>query len=467
MSNADRHDSAIGRTKRALDAAATIGKRLNAVLSLCTERAFAAAEQIDKATGKDIATGILSGIPVLLKDNICLKDYPTTCASKMLERFIPPYNATIVDKLDAAGAIIIGKTNLDEFAMGSSNENSFFGPVLNPINEKVVPGGSSGGSAAVVAAGIVPIAYGSDTGGSVRQPASFCGVVGMKPTHGAVSRYGLTAFASSLDQIGPIAATVSDCARGLKAIIGHDVKDATSLVDCPVIDLDAVERTDRKYTVGVLADSDEIAVTPDVKRVILCTIDKMKQVGHSVEMIDFPLLKYAVACYYIIATAEASANLARYDSVRFGHRGTDDVSLDEFYSQNRTEGFGTEVKRRILLGTYVLSEGYYDAYYLKACKIRKLICSAFDELFSRFDIILTPTSPTPPFGLGERLDKPLDMYQSDIFTIPASLAGLPAISIPVGKTENGLPIGVQLIGPRMHDETVLQAARTIERLTKE
>lgn len=459
--------SAVGRTRQALTAAETEGRRLNAIISLCDERALDTADRIDRDRHNNLDTGILSGIPVLLKDNIHLCGLPTTCASKSLESFISPYDATVVKKLDAAGAVIIGKTNLDEFAMGSSNETSHFGPVVNPHNEAVVPGGSSGGSAAAVAAGIVPIALGSDTGGSVRQPAGYCGVAGMRPTYGAVSRYGLTAFASSLDQIGPIAGNVTDCARALKAIIGHDERDATSLTECPMINLDKVEESNRTFKIGVLADSETVPVNTEVRRQVKRTLNLLTQAGHTVDAFEFPLLTYAVACYYVIATAEASANLARYDGIRYGYRGTGDLPLEQFYTNNRTKGFGREVKRRIMLGTYVLSEGYYDAYYLKACKVRRLIGGAFDELFERFDILLTPTSPTPPFAIGEKLDKPLEMYQSDIFTIPASLAGLPAISVPAGKMDDGLPVGVQLIGPRLQDETVLRAARALERLVKD
>jgi aspartyl-tRNA(Asn)/glutamyl-tRNA(Gln) amidotransferase subunit A len=454
--------SARGTAERALALADTVGRDLNAVISLCPDRAIDRAEKIDRQVKENTKTGILSGVPVLLKDNIVLAGYPTTCGSKMLQEFVSPYDATCVRKLDEAGAIIIGKANMDEFAMGSSNETSFFGSVKNPLNDSVVPGGSSGGAAAAVAAGIVPLAIGSDTGGSVRQPAGFCGLAGMKPTYGTVSRYGLVSFASSLDQIGPITRDVRDCRIAFEAIAGHDERDSTSIGEVPQNPDIPLEQ----LKIGVIKDPDWADSDPEVTQAFIDCIVSIKDSGYQVVDLDMPHLQFATACYYIIATAEASANLARYDGIRFGHSGDEFASIQDLYEQNRSEGFGTEVKRRIMLGTYVLSAGYYDAYYEKACHVRRQIIYDFDKAFAAVDLIITPTSPTTAFEVGSRIDSPLDMYRSDVFTIPASLAGLPAISIPMGNDSQDLPLGLQIIGPHAKDSSVFRAASGLAGLFK-
>jgi aspartyl-tRNA(Asn)/glutamyl-tRNA(Gln) amidotransferase subunit A len=411
-------------------------------------------------------TGALAGVPVAVKDNICTDGVRTTAASKILENFIPAYSAEAVTRLRDAGAVIIGKTNMDEFAMGSTSETSAYGITRNPHNTDHVPGGSSGGSAAAVAASECYFALGSDTGGSIRQPASYCGVVGMKPTYGSVSRYGLIAYASSLDQIGPICKDVTDCATVMEILTSYDEKDSTS-----------VRREDVKFTEALVADVKGMKVgvpknyfgeglDPEVKVAVLNAIEVLKAQGAVVEEFDLDLADYAVPAYYTIATAEASSNLARYDGVKYGYRTPDYSGLHDMYKKTRTEGFGGEVKRRIMLGSYVLSAGYYDAYYIKAMKVRALIKKTFDEAFKKYDVIIGPVAPQTAPQVGESLKDPMKMYLSDIYTIPANLAGLPAISVPCGKDSHGLPIGMQIMGDCFMEKNIIRAAYTYEQACK-
>ncbi|MFQ6617144.1 MAG: Asp-tRNA(Asn)/Glu-tRNA(Gln) amidotransferase subunit GatA, partial [Fidelibacterota bacterium] len=408
--------------------------------------------------------GRLAGKIFSVKDIICVKDQVTTCGSNILNNFVSPYNATAVELILREDALIIGKTNLDEFAMGSSNENSFFGPVKNPYDNSRVPGGSSGGSCAAVAAGLSDISLGTDTGGSIRQPAAFCGVVGLKPTYGRVSRYGLVAFASSLDQIGPISGNVSDCALTLEVISGHDPLDSTS-VDLPVKShLESLKEGIDGLKIGLPREYFGEGLNHEVKEVIDNTVQMLKLKGAVVENICLPHTEYAIATYYILATAEASSNLARYDGIRYGYEfpGMDD--LDAKYMENRSRGFGPEVKRRIILGTYVLSAGYYEAYYQKAQKVRRLIKNDFNEAFEKIHCIIAPTTPTTAFKLGSKIANPLEMYLSDIYTVPVNLAGLPAVNVPIGLSSENLPIGLQIIGPPFKEDIILRVARAIEEL---
>jgi aspartyl-tRNA(Asn)/glutamyl-tRNA(Gln) amidotransferase subunit A len=406
-------------------------------------------------------------MPLAIKDNLCTEGVPTTCASRMLQNFIPPYDATVIAKLKEQQYILLGKTNLDEFAMGSSTENSAFGPSRNPWNLHCVPGGSSGGAAAAVAGDECVAALGSDTGGSIRQPAAFCGVVGLKPTYGRVSRYGLVAFASSLDQIGPITKDVPDAAFLLGAIAGHDPMDSTS-ADLPVPDyMKALKKKDlKKLKVGVPMEFFAEGLDPEVEQAVRAAINELQDLGGQIKDIQLPRTDAAVAVYYVIATAEASSNLARYDGVKFGLRAKETKDLLDLYMKTRQEGFGSEVKRRIMLGTYALSAGYYDAYYGKAQAVRTLICQDFHEAFKKVDLIATPVTPTPAFKLGEKSENPLQMYLSDIYTISVNLAGLPAISLPCGFSKAGPPIGLQLIGRAFEEETLLRAAHAYEQSTQ-
>lgn len=434
---------------------------LNALLTVLDESAIAAAEAMDPVIGQMILEKPLAGIPVVVKDNICTEGVRTTCGSGMLGDYHPPYTATVVRKLVDAGAIIIGKANLDEFAMGGSTENSAFGPTRNPWDEGFVPGGSSGGSAVAVAAGYVPAALGSDTGGSIRQPASFCGLVGLKPTYGRVSRYGLVAFASSLDQIGPLTNNVRDAARMLAVIAGHDPFDSTS-ADLPVEDYPRALTGDlRGVRVGVPPECFSEGLDPEVRTCVEAGIQRLESRGATVVDIHLPHMKHVVAVYYIIATAEASSNLARFDGVRYGLRAQDARTLSEMYRRTRDLGFGSEVKRRIMLGTYVLSSGYYDAYYEKAQRVRAMLVQDFARAFERCDVIATPTAPTPPFRIGEKTG-PLAMYLGDIYTVTINLTGLPAINIPAGMSSQGLPIGMQLIGNHFDEPRLLSIASAAE-----
>ncbi|MGE0593170.1 MAG: Asp-tRNA(Asn)/Glu-tRNA(Gln) amidotransferase subunit GatA [Vicinamibacterales bacterium] len=451
----------------ALERAARLNPGLNAFNHIDADHALRRAAAVDDRRRRGEPAGPLAGVPVAVKDNLCVRGMRTTASSRILERFVPPYDATTVARLDAAGAVLIGKTNCDEFAMGSSNENSAFGAARNPWNPAHTPGGSSGGSAAAVAARCVPVSLGSDTGGSIRQPAAFCGVVGLKPTYGRVSRYGLLAFASSLDQVGPFAANVTDAALALSILAGPDPMDATCAHE-PVPDLlptlgDGIVG----LRVGVPRAFVSEGVDPDVRAAFDATLDILRDAGATLVDVDLPHARYAIPVYYLVATAEASSNLARYDGVRFGHRADASAAgtLREMYFRTRDEGFGAEVKRRIMLGTYVLSAGYYDAFYLKAQQVRTLLRRDYEEAFASVDVVAMPTTPTPPFLLGEKADDPLQMYLADIFTVSANLVGLPAISLPCGFSREQLPIGVQLTGRRFDEATLLRTGRTLETRT--
>jgi len=435
---------------------------VGAYLAVHAEEALACAARIDASRRDGRSAGPLAGVPIAVKDNHCTRGTATTCASRILERFVPPYDATSVARLREAGAIIIGKTNLDEFAMGSSTENSARRRTCNPWALDRVPGGSSGGSAAAVAALEATAALGSDTGGSVRLPAALCGVVGLKPTYGRVSRYGLVAFASSLDQIGPLGRSVEDVARVLQVIAGHDPRDATSSREEVPDYLAALRQGPGGLRVGVPREYFPAGLDDEVGASVRAALAALESQGARLEEIALPHTGYAVPAYYIVATAEASSNLARYDGVAYGHRAADAADLRSMYVNSRREGFGTEVKRRIMLGTYVLSAGYYDAYYLKAMKVRTLIRRDFEQAFDKVDVIVTPTSPTPAFRFGEKTERPLQMYLSDIFTVTLNLAGLPGLSVPCGLTGDRLPIGLQVIGRRFDEATILRLAAAIE-----
>ncbi|HVE93301.1 MAG TPA: Asp-tRNA(Asn)/Glu-tRNA(Gln) amidotransferase subunit GatA [Acidimicrobiales bacterium] len=434
---------------------------LHACNLLMTDDALAAADAVDEAVARGDDPGPLAGVPIALKDNMCTRGVPTTCSSKILEGWTPPYNATVVDRLRAAGAIVIAKTNLDEFAMGSSTENSAFGPTRNPHDPSRVPGGSSGGSAAAVAAGYAPLALGSDTGGSIRQPAALCGVVGMKPTYGAVSRYGLIAFASSLDQIGPFATTVADAAALLEVIGGHDPLDTTSIAGpAPAVTAE-LGRGVEGLRVGVVQELSGEGIDPDVAARVGEASDALTAAGAKVEDASVPACTFGLSAYYLIAPAEASSNLARFDGVRYGLR-VDGEDITEMYNRTRTAGFGAEVKRRIMLGTYALSAGYYDAYYGKALKVRTLIARDFAAAYEQFDVLISPTAPTTAFAFGAKTENPLSMYLSDVCTIPSNLAGHPAISGPFGTGDDGLPVGVQVLAPALGEPVMFRVAAAIE-----
>jgi aspartyl-tRNA(Asn)/glutamyl-tRNA(Gln) amidotransferase subunit A len=440
-------------------------RQIRAFLSVDETAALQQAIAIDDKRRRGEAVGALAGLPLALKDLLCIAGRPTTCGSKILQGFVPPYDAHVVTRLKQADAVFLGKTNMDEFAMGSSTENSAFQITRNPWDLERIPGGSSGGSAAAVAACEAPLALGSDTGGSIRQPASLCGIVGMKPTYGRVSRFGLVAFASSLDQIGPLGHQVSDVALLLEVIAGHDQRDSTS-VNCPVPPYSkSFVQPVRPLTIGVPKEYFGEGLDPEVEKRIREALRVYESLGASVRDVSLPHSPYAVAAYYIVATAEASSNLARYDGVHYGFRAKQFEKLIDMYCKTRGEGFGNEVKRRIMLGTYALSSGYKDAYYLKAFKVRRLIKEDLDKAFAGCDIIAGPTSPTPAFKIGERTENPLAMYLADIYTISCNLAGLPGISIPCGFTSNGLPIGLQLLAPPFEEEKLLQVARMYERAT--
>jgi aspartyl-tRNA(Asn)/glutamyl-tRNA(Gln) amidotransferase subunit A len=446
---------------------AKINPRLNVYLSLTKERALAQAARVDDAAAKGNPLAPLAGIPVGIKDVLVMQGAPATAGSKILEGYRPPYDATAVARLEAAGAVLLGKINCDGFAMGSSNENSAYGPVRNPVDTDRVPGGSSGGSAAAVAANIAVATLGSDTGGSIRQPASFCGVVGVLPTYGRVSRYGLIAFASSLDRVGPFAANVRDAATLLGVIAGHDPKDATSST-APVPDYatesdEPVKEPGKAgLRIGVPAEYFAEGLDPEVRAAIEKGIAALEKAGCTVKQVSLPHTKFAIPTYYLVATAEASANLARFDGVRYGYRSPSSETLSAMYSHSRDEGFGSEVKRRILLGTYALSAGYYDAYYLKAQQVRRLLAEEFIRVFADVDAIVTPTAPTPAFKLGEKTGDPLAMYLADIYTVTASLAGICGVNVPCGTTKAGLPVGMQVLAAHLHEGTAFRVARAVE-----
>ena len=451
-----------------LDRIGQFNSNVHAYVCLNKEKVLTQAKEVEEGERK----GVLAGVPIVIKDNICVEGEKTTCGSKILEGFSPPYNATVIEKLEAAGAILMGKANMDEFAFGSSCETSIYGPTHNPWDLTRVPGGSSGGSAAAVAAGLAVMALGSDTGGSIRQPAALCGIVGMKPTYGRVSRYGLIAFASSLDQIGPLTMDVSDAALLMNVIAGHDELDSTS-VELPVPDYTKVLSKNiqgmkiaipREYFIG--------GIDPEVEESLEDAIRCLEKLGATVEKISLPNTEHAISVYYIVAPSEASSNLARFDGVQYGYRSESPVTshqspekqepLREMYFRTRGEGFGKEAKRRIILGTYSLSSGYYDAYYLKAQKVRTLIKNDFDRAFTAYDCIVTPTSPTPAFKIGEKANNPLQMYLSDVYTISANLAGIPAMSVPCGFTKAGLPIGLQLLAKPFAEETLFHVGYAYE-----
>ena len=457
--------TSIELTRAHLEAIEALNPRLNAYVTVIAEQALQTATAADVAIGQGEQRS-LTGIPLAIKDLFCTQDVRTTAASRMLEDFVPPYESTVTERLLRDGAVFLGKTNLDEFAMGSSNMNSKFGPVESPWQRsgeaaKLVPGGSSGGSAAAVAARLALGATGTDTGGSIRQPASFCGIVGLKPTYGRCSRWGVIAFASSLDQPGPMARTVEDCAILLRSMAGHDAKDSTS-VDRPVPDYAAAcGRSLRGLRVGIPQEYHAAATPPEIEALWQQGISWLRDAGCKIESVSLPHTKYGLAAYYIIAPAECSSNLARYDGIRFGKRAEAD-SLDELYERSRALGFGTEVQRRILIGTYVLSAGYYDAYYLRAQKVRNLILRDFTDVFRDVDVLLTPTTPTAAFAHGENMDDPIKMYLNDVFTVPASMAGVPALSVPAGLDGAGLPLGLQLIGRPFDEESLLAVGHVLE-----
>lgn len=454
--------TAVEATRAVLAQIEQTEEQLNCYVTVNKEQALQTAEEVQKKIDAGELTGPLAGVPVAIKDNMCTKDVLTTCSSKILNNFIPTFSSEAVINLEQAGAIIIGKTNMDEFAMGSTTETSAYGVTRNPWNPEHVPGGSSGGSAAAVAAKETYFALGSDTGGSIRQPASYCGVVGMKPTYGTVSRYGLIAYGSSLDQIGPLAKDVTDCAAILEIISSHDAKDSTS-----------VERKDTDFTsalvddvkgmkIGIPKDYFGEGLDPEVKAAVLKAADQLKAKGAIVEEFDLSLVEYAIPTYYTIAAAEASSNLERFDGIKYGYRTEEFEGLHNMYKKTRSEGFGPEVKRRIMLGSFVLSSGYYDAYYLKALRVKALIKKAFDEAFSKYDVILGPVAPTTAPKLDTSLSDPIKMYLSDIYTISVNLAGLPGMSIPCGKDSKGMPIGLQLIGDSFQEKKLIQTAYAYE-----
>lgn len=437
-------------------------KDVQAFVTTLEKDALEKAEEIDKKIASGEIVEKLAGIPIGIKDNICTKGVKTTCSSKMLENFVAPYDATVTEKINSENLINLGKLNMDEFAMGGSTEHSYFHVTRNPWNLNKVPGGSSGGSAAAVAAGMVPWALGTDTGGSIREPASFCGVVGLKPTYGLVSRYGVVAFASSLDQVGPITKDVTDSAMLLNIITGKDKMDSTS-VERPKVDYTKALKNDVKgLKIAVPKELFAEGINEEVKESLEKAIETYKKLGAEISEVSLNIAEYALASYYIIACAEASSNLGRFDGVRYGHRAKEFNNLKELYRNSRTEGFGPEVKRRIILGTYVLSSGYYDAYYKKAQQVRTLVMNKFKSVFDNYDVILTPTSPTVAFDIGSKINDPLAMYLADICTVSVNIAGLPGISIPCGVDKEGMPIGMQLIGNRFTEETLLNAAYTFE-----
>ena len=454
--------SSLELTKAALDRIDAVEDKVKGYITVLADEALKSAEKVDKAIADGEKIGDLTGIPIAIKDNICTEGVLTTCASKMLHNFVSPYDATVTKKLKAENAVILGKVNMDEFAMGSTTEHSYFKKTGNPHDVSRVPGGSSGGSAAVVSADEAFISLGSDTGGSIRQPASFCGVVGMKPTYGMVSRFGLVAFASSLDQIGPLAKDVTDCAVMLNAITGYDPMDSTSL---------NTEYPDYKKAIG--EDGNELkiglpkeyfeAASEEVKNAVLAAAKKYEELGAKVEECSLSKMEYALPAYYIISSAEASSNLARYDGIKYGYRTEKFDDLLDLYTKTRSEGFGDEVKRRIMLGTYALSSGYYDAYYKKAQQVRTLVKNDFDKAFEKYDVLLTPTAPTTAWKIGEKVSDPMQMYAADICTVSVNIAGLPGIVVPCGKDNDNMPIGMQLIGKAFGESTLLRAAYTYEK----
>ena len=454
--------SVLEATQAVLDAIKAKEAAVNSFVTVDEEGALKRAAEVQKLIDEGKLTGPLAGVPVAIKDNMCTEGLLTTCSSKILYNYIPTYSAEAVKRLEAAGAVIVGKTNMDEFAMGSTTETSAYGVTKNPWNTEHVPGGSSGGSCAAVAAEEVPYALGSDTGGSIRQPSSFCGVTGIKPTYGSVSRYGLIAYGSSLDQIGPIAKDVTDCATILETITSYDTKDSTSVKREGSDYTSALVDDVKGMRIGIPRDYFGEGLDPEVREAVLAAAETLKEKGAIVEEFDLGLVEYAIPAYYVIACAEASSNLARFDGVKYGYRTKEYEGLHNMYKKSRSEGFGAEVKRRIMLGSFVLSSGYYDAYYLKALRVKALIKKAFDNAFSKYDVILGPAAPTTAPKLGQSLDNPIQMYLGDIYTISVNLAGLPGISLPCGMDKNGLPIGLQLIGDCFKEKNIIRAAYSFE-----
>lgn len=457
-----REIGAVELTKEYINQIKKKNPDINAYVTVCENEAIKAAETAQKLLDSNEDISYLCGVPTALKDNICTNNIRTTCASKMLENFLPPYSATVYNKLQKSGAVLLGKLNMDEFAMGSSSEHSIFGAVHNPWNTAYVAGGSSGGSAAAVAADLCAFSLGSDTGGSIRQPASFCGVVGLKPTYGLVSRLGLIAFASSLDQIGPMTKDVADCALIMNVIAGYDPMDSTSVKVQAVDYLDGLEREVDDLKIALPREFFDSALDEDVKDIIMRALKDLESGGAILSECSLPSIKNAVPAYYIISSSEASSNLARFDGIRYGYRDENAKNISDLYRRSRSEGFGREVKRRILLGTYALSSGYQDELYKKALKVRSMISREFNNAFKKYDVIAAPTCPTVAFKLGEKLDDPLKMYLNDIYTVAVNLAGLPAISVPCGKDKNGLPVGIQLIGKPFGEKLLLNIAKMIE-----
>lgn len=450
--------SSVEVTKQMLENIKNTEKKVNAYTSVLEEVAVKKAEEVQTKIDKGEELSPLAGVPMAIKDNICTKGINTTCGSKMLENFVPPYNATVVDKLELAGAVVLGKLNMDEFAMGGSTETSYFGSTKNPWDLERVPGGSSGGSAAAVSAEEAIYTLGSDTGGSIRQPCSFCGVSGIKPTYGAVSRYGFVAFASSLDQIGPVGRDIKDCASVLEIISGHDVKDSTS-VKIEAFDFSKSFDGDVKgLKIGIPKNYFGDGLDLDVKESVLSAAETLKGLGAEIQEFEMPVVDYAIPAYYVVACAEASSNLSRYDGIKYGFRSEKGEGILDVFYNSRSEGFGMEVKRRIMLGSFVLSSGYYDAYYKKGLQVRGLIKNNFDEAFSKYDMILSPTAPTTAFKLGENTSDPLKMYLGDIYTVSVNLAGIPAVNVPCGFGKNGMPVGLQLIGKAFSEPLLVKAA---------
>ena len=466
------HDMLVNKEITALELTEAVLARIDEVegdvkayLTITRDEAVAQAKAVDEKIAKGEAIGFLEGIPGAIKDNICTKGVKTTCAAKILQKFVPPYNATVVEKINAANPVIMGKTNMDEFAMGGSTENSAYYPTANPWNTDCVPGGSSGGSAAAVAAGTAIWALGSDTGGSIRQPASFCGVVGMKPTYGRVSRYGLVAYASSLDQIGPLTKDVTDCANLLNIIAGHDEMDSTCVNEEVPDYTKALVQDVKGLKIGLPKEYFVKGMDPEVEASVRAAVKQLEDLGAEVVEISLPNTDYAISTYYLIAPAEAATNLQRYDGVSYGMR-EDGADIVEMMTNTRSKYFGEEVKRRIMIGNYALSAGYYDAYYLKALKVRRLVKEDYDKAFKQVDVILCPTAPSPAYKIGEKISDPLEMYLQDACTVPLNLAGLPGMSIPCGFSKDGMPIGLQLIGKALDEETLIRVAYTYEQSHK-
>lgn len=456
--------SAVEITRSVLEQIEKTEDKIGSFVTVCEEQALKKAEEVDRKIAAGEALSSLAGIPIGVKDNICTKDVLTTCSSKMLYNFVPPYDATVVSRLKQADAVIVGKCNMDEFAMGSSCETSYFKKTKNPWDPTYVPGGSSGGSAACVSAGEAVLSLGSDTGGSIRLPASYCGVVGLKPTYGSVSRYGLVAFASSLDQIGPLGRSVEDVANLYEVICGRDPMDATSAAREYGAFAQKINRSVKGLRIGIPKEYFGDGVEPEIKAAVLESVDRLVKEGAQMVSISLPSTDYALSAYYIISSAEASSNLARFDGVKYGYRAKDFTNLIDMYEKTRSEGFGDEVKRRIMLGTFVLSSGFYDAYYKRAKQMQQKIAQEYAEAFSQCDIILTPTSPSTAFRMGERTDDPLKMYAADICTVTVNIAGLPAISVPCATVSNGLPVGMQMIGPKFSEQMLFDAAGCFENI---